>query len=96
MNINSPQDACKFLITYRLLGLCSETQNLVSCMDALSRMCSCDTQEAKNNKFNQCKQNYISFVSKSNVFKNEIFSKLSGENRINFSFNGQPIGTICR
>jgi len=95
MNFNSPNDCYHFLVGNGLVGLCPESQNLISCMDILSRMCSCDPAEAKQTRFNQCKQNYISFAGRSQNFAAQLLSK-ANDNRINFYLNNQLLATIVR
>jgi hypothetical protein len=95
MNFNSPSDCYHFLIGNGLVGLCAETQNLVACMDVLSRMCSCDPLSAKQAKMNQCKQNYIAFASRASNFTSILLSK-TNNNRITFYLNGQILVTITR
>jgi len=96
MNFNSPNDAYHFLIGNKLVGLCPETQNLVACMDILIRMCACDPQEAKQARFNQCKQHYIAFASKARNFSSILLSKLGNDNRLNFYLNNQLLSTVSR
>lgn len=96
MNFNSPNDFYQFLTRSGLSGLSPETQNLVSCMDALSRMCACDPQEAKQAKLGQCKQHYLAFASKAQGFSNSLLSKTNNEMRICFYLNKQLISTINR
>lgn len=95
MNIDSPQDARNFLVGNGIVGLCPETQNLVACMDILSRMCSCDPKEAKQAKFNQCKQHYIAFASKAQNFSAILLQKVK-DGRICFYLNNQLISTVSR
>ena len=95
MNISSPNDLNNFLIGNALVGMCPETQNLVACMDMLSRMCACDPPQAKQAKANQCKQHYISFVSRAQSFSSILLSK-ANDNKMSFHLNGQLIGNISR
>jgi len=96
MNFNSPNDCYHFLVGNGLVGLCPETQNLVACMDILVRMCSCDPQDKKQARFNQCKQNYIAFASRAQSFSAQLLSKVPNDNRINFHLNNQLISTVVR
>ena len=95
MNINSPNDLYHFLTGNKMIGICPESQNLVACMDSLIRMCACDPPQAKQLKFNQCKQHYIAFSSKAQNFAYTLLSKTS-DNRIQFYLNGQVISSITR
>jgi hypothetical protein len=95
MNINNPNEACSFLVGNGIVGCCQESQNLVACMDILSRMCACDPIEAKRNRYNQCIQNYTSFASRAQSVASIILSK-ANTNRVNFYLNGQLIGAVCR
>jgi len=96
MNFNSPNDCYHFLVGNGLVGLCPETQNLVACMDILTRMCSCDPANAKQNRFNQCKQNYIAFAGRAGNFTTQLLSKVQNETRISFYLNGQMLSTVSR
>ncbi len=95
MNFNTPNDCYHFLVGNGLVGLCPESQNLVACMDILSRMCSCDPAPAKQARMNQCKQHYIAFASRAGSFAAQLLSK-TNETRINFYLNGQLLATITR
>lgn len=95
MNINSPNDCYHFLIRNGFVGLCPETQNLVACMDILTRMCACDPAEAKQARYNQCKQNYIAFAGRAQNYAGTLFSKVN-DSRITFCLNNQPISTVTR
>lgn len=96
MNFNSPNDFYSFLVGNGLSGISPETQNLVACMDILSRMCACDPAEAKQAKFNQCKQNYIAFASRAQSFSMSLFSKVQNDTRISFYLNNQLLASISR
>lgn len=95
MNINSPNDAYRFLVSNNIIGICPEAQNLVTCMDALSRMCACDSAEAKQQRFNQCAQNYIAFAKRAAGFSGVLLAKAQ-DSRISFLMNGQQISTYTR
>lgn len=95
MNISGPQECYHFLVGNALVGLCPESQNMVVCIDHLSRMCPCDPAPAKQSKFNQCMALYAAFASKAPNFKGQLFSKVP-ENRIQFFLNGQMVGSVCR
>lgn len=96
MNFNTPNDFYHFLVGNGLVGLCPETQNLVSCMDVLMRMCSCDPQDKKQAKFNQCKQSYVAFATRAQTYSSRLFGKLSNETRINFYLNNQLLSSLIR
>jgi hypothetical protein len=95
MTFNNPNDLYHFLIGNALVGICQEAQNLVSCMDILSRMCACDPAEAKQARFNECKQHYISFAARAQNHSAILLSK-TNDNRISFHFNNQLIGSVSR
>jgi hypothetical protein len=95
MDFNVPKDCYRFLIGNGLVGLCPESQNLVACMDILSRMCSCDPASAKQARMNQCTQHYVSFAGRAPNFASQLLSK-TNDNRINFYLNGQLLSTITR
>lgn len=95
MNLNNPNELYHFLIGNGLVGMCPEAQNLVACMDILSRMCACDPPEAKQARFNQCKQHYIAFAARAQNFAQAMLSKTT-DNRMSFYLNGQLIGGISR
>ena len=95
MNINNPNDMKQFLVSHSLTGLCPEAQGLVSCMDILGRMCSCDPQAAKTARYNQCIGHYVKFVSRAQNFSG-ILLKNSTDNRMSFFLNGQQIGNVTR
>ena len=95
MNFNSPNDCSHFLVGNGLVGLCPETQNLVACINILSRMCACDPAPKKQARFNQCKQHYITFANRASGFAAEMLSKANC-NRINFYLNNQLLVTITR
>jgi hypothetical protein len=95
MNINSPNDLYRFLAGNGLSNICPETQNLVACMNVLSRMCSCDTVQAKQAKVNECSRHYVAFSSKAGSFSAELLQK-ANDNKINFYLNNQLIGSIHR
>ena len=94
MNINSPNEAFSFLRNNGLVGLCPESQNLVACMDILSRMCSCDPPEAKRVRYNQCVQCYVSFAARAQAYAGAIIAKAN--DRVTFFLNGQVIGSVNR
>lgn len=95
MNFNNPGDLYHFLVGNALVGICPEAQNLVACMDILSRMCSCDPPQAKQDKMNQCKQHYIAFASRAQGYSPTLLSKIN-DNRMSFYLNNQLIGTVSR
>lgn len=95
MNIENPTQLYQFLANKGITGICPEGQSLVACMDALLRMCACDPPQAKQAKFNQCRQIYIAFASKAPSMSAILLSK-SGDNRITFYLNGQLISSIGR
>lgn len=95
MNINSPNELYRFLVGNGLTGICPEAQNLVSCMNVLVRMCSCEPSSVKQSKYNECTQHYINFIKKSGSFSSILLQK-ANENRINFSINNQMIASIHR
>lgn len=95
MNINSPNDLYNFLKGNGIVGVCPEAQHMVACMDSLIRMCACDPPQAKQTKFNQCKQYYIAFASRAQNFAYTLLAKTT-DNRIQFHLNGQIISTITR
>ena len=94
MKINSPNEAYHFLKNNGLSGLCQESQQLIACMNILSRMCSCDPIESRKAKFNQCTQHYIAFASKAPSFSGALLNKINGERRITFYLNNQLISNI--
>ena len=95
MNINGPTDLNGFLIGNGIVGICPEGQNLVACLDVLSRMCACDPPEAKRARYNQCQQHYVNFASRAQSFAGTLLSK-TNESRIQFYLNNQLIATIIR
>lgn len=95
MNINNPNDLYQFLMSNGFVGICPEAQNLVSCMDALARMCSCDPIQAKTARYNQCIQNYMAFTSKAHLFTSLLLTKVI-DGRLSFYFNGQLLTSITR
>lgn len=95
MNINNAQEMYGFLIGHGLAGLCPESQNLVSCMDFLSRMCSCESTQAKASKYHQCMQSYVGFASRAQNYSNRLLSS-ANDVRMSFYLNNQLIGSISR
>lgn len=95
MNINNPNECYRFFIGNGLGSICPEAQNLVACMNVLSRMCSCDPPQVKRIKVNECNHHYTSFVAKSKSFSSTLLQK-ANDNRINFYLNNQLIGSITR
>ena len=95
ISINGPQELYHFLVGHALVGINPEAQQLVLCIDSLSRMCMCDPAPLKQNKFNQCKSLYTNFVQKCLGSASLLLNK-AGTNRIVFLLNGQQIGSICR
>jgi len=95
MNMGTPNDLYHFLVGNGLVGICPEAQNLVSCMDILSRMCACDPPQAKQARFNQCKQHYVAFAARAQNYSVQLLSK-SNDNRMMFYMNGQLIGSVAR
>ncbi len=95
MNFNSANEASRFLSNSGLGGICPEAQNLIACMNVLSRMCSCDPPQAKRAKFNECNHHYIAFVGRAQSFSNVLLQK-ANDNKMNFFFNNQLIGSISR
>lgn len=95
MNINSPQELYGFLIGNALVGICPESQNLILCIDSLSRMCPCDPSEFKTAKYNHCIALYVNFVHRSQSLSGMLFQKVK-DNRIQFFLNGQLIGQSSR
>jgi len=96
MNFNAPSDVNGWLLGNGLVGLCPETQNLITCMDMLSRMCPCDSSDAKTKRFNQCKQHYIAFASRAQSFSPQLFSKAPNENKFCFFLNNQLLSSVTR
>lgn len=95
MNINNPQELYSFLISNGLTNMSPEAQGLVSCIDILMRMCSCDPAQTKAARYNQCKQNYIAFVSRSKAYSVILLSKIN-DSRITFYLNNQVLASIIR
>jgi hypothetical protein len=95
MNINGPNDLYNFLIRNGLAGMCPESQNLVTCMDILVRMCACEPPQAKQDRYNQCKRHYTAFACRSQNFAYTLLSK-TNDNRIQFYLNNQIISTLSR
>ncbi len=95
MNINSPNDLYRFLAGNGLGNICPEAQNLIACMNVMSRMCSCDPAIVKQTKYSECIRHYSSFVSKSSSFSSILLQK-ANDNRMNFYLNKQFIGSIHR
>jgi hypothetical protein len=95
MNVNNPNELYHFLIGNGLVGICPEAQNLVACMDILSRMCACDPPEAKQARLNQCKQHYVAFAARASGYSATLLTK-TNDNRIHFYLNGQLIGSVAR
>lgn len=95
MNISSPIELVKFLSSKGIVGVCPEAQNLVACIDALSRICACDPLIAKQMKVAECNRHYVAFVSRASNFSALLMSKTT-DNRIIFYSNGQIIGNVNR
>lgn len=95
MTIGSPNALFSFLVGNGLAGICPEAQNLVACMDILSRMCACDPPQAKTARWNQCVQNYVGFAARAQGHAAVLLAK-ANDNRITFQLNGQVIGTVSR
>ena len=95
MIFKGPEDLRHFLIGNGIIGICPEAQNLVACMDILARMCACDPPQSKQAKYNQCKQHYIAFASKSSSFAAMLLSKVN-DSRVDFYLNNQMIASITR
>ena len=95
MNINSPNELYNFLTGNGIVGICPEAQNMVACMDSLTRMCACDPPQAKQDRWNQCKRHYIAFVARSQNFAYTLLSK-TNDSRIQFYLNNQIIASVSR
>jgi hypothetical protein len=95
MTINGPKELHGFLVGNNLVRLSPEAQNLVACVDILSRMCACDPPQAKTARWNACMQCYIGFASRASNVATALFQK-TNDPRISFYLNGQLIGEISR
>jgi hypothetical protein len=95
MRINNAGEFYHFVRNNQLVGMAPEIAPMVMCFDEYTRMCQCDTIAAKNSKQEQCRGLYVSFVMKSNQYKNTLFSK-TADSTITFCVNGQAIITLNR
>ena len=95
MNINGPSELYNFVKANNISNIAPEVSSMIFCLDSLSKMCACDPPEAKTGKYNQCKELYINFVSKSKNYSSILLSKCK-DGRINFYINNQYITCITR
>ena len=95
MIINNVSEMYSLIRNIGIENLTVETTALLKCMDEYSRMCSCDTVQALNNKFINCSSYYVNFLANVESYKGVLFSKLS-DISISFLNNGRTIKTINR
>ena len=95
MNINGAGDLYHFLVGHGLSRMCSETQNFVTAMETLSRMCACDPAAAKAAQAHICNAQYVNFCCRAQSHAPTILEKV-GQTKIYFYNNGQLIGSVGR
>ena len=93
MRINNVGDFFGFITGNALIGLAPELSPFIVCMDEFSRMCSCDSIEARNAKLHHCNSFYVAFVSKSNQYKATLLSK-TRDGVLSFYVNNQHVVTL--
>ena len=96
MNIPNMNAFAQFVKSNNLTGLCAETNLLVSCLDEYVRICgSCGAQKEAEIKKKSCLTFYITFVSKANNYKDQLF-RATGGTVITFNDNQRYLGSITR
>ena len=95
MKINNANEFFQFARSNGLARLTPEITALVICMEEYGRLCPCDPNSVKIDKYNQCKSFYVTFAKKSHSVANQLLSKVADETIV-LCIDGQHLTTITR
>lgn len=95
MRINGLGDFFNFARQHGLGQVSGEAQQFLICMEEYSRMCNCDSVEAKKTKSNTCRGFYNAFARNANSYREFLLSKC-GDGNISFCIDNQTIMTVVR
>ncbi len=98
MKINSVSEFFQFIRSNGLVNLAPEVRAMVVCMEEYGRLCPCDPDSVRINKYTQCKAFYVAFIRKIRKvgdYKKDLVTRVS-DGTIEFRNDGQYISTISR
>jgi hypothetical protein len=80
MKIGGPNELFHFLTSNGLRNVSGEASALINCIEEYGRLCTCDSVDIKNAKMNQCRDLYVTFVTRAVNYKGSIMAKVSDPN----------------
>jgi hypothetical protein len=96
MNIKGITTFVHFSSQNGLIKIDPELQSLYNCVEEYKKLCGCDPEKIKTQKWNRCSAIYNNFMRKINQYKSQFLSKTNENSITFFNDSNNRIITISR